>query len=258
MNVDFEKNTSVRAVCETGSLTVRKLSPEAAAEAAALYGSFEISRENYKRYIGLCEYDDFYGFGGKYEKLGEKEFAEFATSDECIALSAHDDADGRLCGVMVYDRRIPRLDELRFKAEYGGVGRHFSRRHAENALVYGRAFAFSAPVGFPSVLAVLTYAMLEHCVSHGITACFWELYKNIACTDKDGTRYLDTFDYNAYNAYKMLGFEHVGHMEQREIVVDDGVSVLVEPQIIAGLDFPLQCQMLRRILESGGISAQAL
>ncbi len=68
--------------------------------------------------------------------------------------------------------------------------------------------------------------------------------------DDERVRNLDTFDYNAYNAYKMFGYEHVGYLEKREIKLS-GVEAIVcaEPQLIAGLDLFTQKNMLQHLME---------
>ncbi len=263
----------IKVKSESGEISIAALSAKDAEEAAALYDSFKINRENYKARLGMLENDDFYAMGGKYEELSAEDFRAMAESEGAVILGAR--GEGKLFGLIWADfggEFFEGLDGFEFKPEYAGLLKMWKRMLGAKQLVGGLESICRAPESFPSAAAALHHAMIGHLAENGAEMAAGLIYKNIWCREDScgaengagGTGYrepvagavrnLDTFDYNAYNAYKMLGYEHVGNQPRREASLPAAaVTVCVEPQIIAALDLTTQLKLLTKILEDRNI-----
>ncbi len=240
---DFKEIT---AKCESGQLTVKALDEASCKEAADFYTTFMINSENYKARLGMLANDDFHAMGGKYDALSEEDFKARVRAENTPILAAR--AGGKIVGLIWAETKgnfFEGIENFNFKDEYAGLAKMWPKMLGKGVLAGGLESVCRAPESFPSASAVLNFAMIDYLAENGIDCAVNLIYKNIWCKSAEGLRNLDTFDYNAYNAYKMLGYEHVGNMPQREVRVESvGITVSVEPQLIAGLDLLTQKAML--------------
>lgn len=260
MSIDFVEHDEYMAKTKKGSITIKKLCIEnkrEIEEAIVLHEKVSITKDNYKKFIGISEYDDFYGFGGKYNPLSYTDIEDLIKNPNAIVLAAFSKTPTYHCCGVVWvkkdDDYFFEKDSFRFKPEYAGVRNLFEKHVTKGDIVVGPDTAHIAPVDFPEIAIALNYAMISYCLSRGITASAYELYKNISCADAEGIHYLDTFDYNAYNAYKIMGYDHVGYMKNKDFSINDEITITTEPQIIAGLDFKVQAQILEKLLEKNEV-----
>lgn len=255
-----------KAVSPTGTLTVKPLPVTDVGAASKLYCDRLITGENYEKRLGISDSDDCYSFGGKYERFAPEDFAKMVLSDEWIVLGAYTGGSAggaeseRLVGAIwacLSRGRFVDMSLFHFKKEYAGAARIWERFLDGAGIAMSLESVCSAPEEFPSALAVMNYAMADLCLSRGVQVSVSLLYKNTACETPEGRRGLDTFNYSAYNAYKMLGFEHVGYLSERRIPIEGGeITVIVEPQLIAGLDLELQKNVIAKILRDNEIEIE--
>ncbi len=256
MNIDFNNMNKYIAVCPTGEITVKKLTETDIGQLAELYGKLLITKENYKEKLGMTDYDNFYSFGGKYQVLTSDDFHRMVKDDSWLFLGAY--YQEKLVGAIwatVNKDFFADMENFNFKKEYGGVGRIWERHLEKAGIPNNLETVCEAPSQFPSLLAVLHYLLVQHYLSNGVEATVSLIYKNISCKGEGEERNLDTFNYGSYNAYKMLGYEHVGNLPLTEVsIADNSLVVTVEPQLIAGLDLYLQNLVITKILEEQEIS----
>jgi DHA1 family multidrug resistance protein-like MFS transporter len=254
------------AKCPTGTLKIKPLPVTDVGAASKLYCDLLINGENYEERLGISEYDDFYGLGGKYERFTPEDFAKMVLDESWIILGVYsgDDAGNaeseRLIGAIwtcLSRGRFVDMSLFHFKKEYAGAARIWERFLDGAGIANNLESVCDAPKSFPSALAAMHYAMVEECLSRGVQVSVSQIYKNIACDMPSGRRNLDTFNYRSYNAYKMLGYEHVGYLSEKRITIENSeITAIVEPQLIAGMDLELQKSVIAKILHDGEIEIE--
>ena len=156
-----------------------------------------------------------------------------------------------------FARKVCGYVALHFKKEYAGAARIWERYLDGAGIANNLESVCAAPDEFPSALAAMHYAMVDMCLEQGIQVSVSQIYKNIACDMPSGRRNLDTFNYRSYNAYKMLGYEHVGYLSERRIPIEGSeITAIVEPQLIAGMDLELQKSVIDKILKDNEIEIE--
>lgn len=246
------------AKCPSGTLTIKPLPITDVGAASELYCDLLINSDNYEERLGISEYDDFYGLGGKYERFTPEHFAKMVLDENWIVLGAY--SEEQLVGVIwacLAKGRFVDMSLFHFKKEYAGAARIWERFLDGAGIANNLESVCDAPDEFPSALAAMHYAMVDACLSRGVQVSVSQIYKNIACEMPEGRRNLDTFNYRSYNAYKMLGYEHVGYLSQRRIPIENsGITAIVEPQLIAGMDLELQKSVIDKILKDNEIEIE--
>ncbi|MBR6015174.1 MAG: hypothetical protein IK059_03745, partial [Firmicutes bacterium] len=253
------------ATCKTGTLTIKPLPVTDVGAASKLYCDLLINKDNYEERLGISEYDDFYGLGGKYERFTPDRFAKMVVDEDWLVLGAYvNTGEGenaeRLVGAIWAQPSRGRFVDMslfHFKKEYAGAARIWERYLDGAGIANNLESVCDAPDEFPSALATMHYAMVDVCLKRGIQVSVSQIYKNIACEMPSGRRNLDTFNYRSYNAYKMLGYEHVGYLSEKRIPIENSeIVAIVEPQLIAGMDLELQKSVIAKILRDSEIEIE--